>query len=152
MEAIVDQGRFDAPQPGPTSLSLEQIENDPWGDAPTGATRLIATTHALRRTPPDALTVEDLRLLIGQHTSLTVLVPRALDSLERDPLIEGDLYPGDLPSAVLQVPADYWTGHPRESTRMRAVAQQAITALAPPTDSVDDELLTRARTFLTNSR
>lgn len=81
------------PQPGPTSLSLEQIQNDPWGDAPAGATRLVATMHALRRVPLDALTVEDLRLLIGQHTSLTVLVPRALDSLESDPLIEGDVYP-----------------------------------------------------------
>ncbi len=148
----MDQGRFDAPQPGPTSLSLEQIENDPWGDAPTGATRLVATTHVLRRVPLGALTVEDLRLLIGQHTSLTVLVPRALDSLESDPLIEGDLYPGDLLSAVLQVPADYWTGHARESTRMRAVARRAVTALTPPTDSIDDELLTRARTFLTDSR
>lgn len=147
----MDQGRFDGPQPGLTSLSLEQIENDPWGDAPTGATRVVVTTHALRRVPLAALTVEDLRLLIGQHTALTVLVPLALDSLEKDPLIEGDLYPGDLLSAVLQVPADYWTGHDRESTRMRAVAQRAVAALAPPTDSVDDELVTRARAFLTDS-
>jgi hypothetical protein len=29
--------------------------------------------------------------------------------LEREPLLEGDLYPGDVLAAVLRVPPSYWT-------------------------------------------
>jgi hypothetical protein len=132
-------------------LSLEQIENDRWGDAPPGATRLVASVHALRRVPIGALNVEDLRLLIGQHTGLQVLLPQALALLERDPLVEGDLYPGDLLSAALHVPAPYWEAHKAERVRMRSVAEQAVAALTEPADPVDAELLARTRAFVTAS-
>ncbi|WP_436524237.1 contact-dependent growth inhibition system immunity protein [Actinoplanes sp. HUAS TT8] len=102
--------------------SLEAIEGDAWGDAPAGATRLISTVHELRRKAIGTLAVEDLRVLIGQRVGVAVLVPLALDILERDPLAEGDFYPGDLLSVVLRrVPADYWAGYPGESGRLDAV-------------------------------
>jgi contact-dependent growth inhibition (CDI) system CdiI-like immunity protein len=98
--------------PGPQEdLSLEAIENDRWGDAPDDATRLISTVHELRRKPIGELTPEDLRVLIGQGEGLEVLVPRALSQLADDPLVEGDLYPGDLLAAVLRVPRGYWSTH-----------------------------------------
>ncbi|MDQ0767185.1 contact-dependent growth inhibition system immunity protein [Streptomyces canus] len=50
--------------------SLEELERDRWPAPPTDATRLVATAHALRRRPIDELTVEDLRLLIGQDIGL----------------------------------------------------------------------------------
>jgi hypothetical protein len=91
--------------------------------------------------------VEDLRLLIGQRAGLPVVLPLALGYLERDPLIEGDLYPGDLLSAVLQVPAGFWADHPAERARMGVVAERAAVALAQPADSVDAELLARTQAF-----
>ncbi|GAA4596871.1 hypothetical protein BJY16_002162 [Actinoplanes octamycinicus] len=102
--------------------SLEEVEGDAWGDAPADATKLIATVHELRRKPIGLLEVEDLRVLLGQREGVPVLVPRALDILERDPLAEGDYYPGDLLDVVLNgVPADYWAACPGESARLRAL-------------------------------
>jgi CDI immunity proteins len=102
--------------------SLEEIEGNAWGDAPADATKLIATVHELRRKPIGSLDVEELRVLLGQREGVRVLVPQALDILERDPLAEGDYYPGDLLNAVLnRVPADYWAAHPSESSRLRAL-------------------------------
>jgi hypothetical protein len=116
--------------------SLEDVEGDAWGDAPADATRLIATVHELRRKPIITLEVEDLRVLLGQRVGVPVLVPRALDVLEHDPLAEGNHYPGDLLTAVLRrVPAEYWAAHPGESARLRAL----IAAI--DLDEVDDDEL-----------
>ncbi|GAA2884608.1 hypothetical protein Acy02nite_17840 [Actinoplanes cyaneus] len=116
--------------------SLEEIEGDAWGDAPADATKLIATVHELRRKPIGLLQAEDLRVLLGQREGIPVLVPRALDILERDPLAEGDYYPGDLLNAVLnRVPADYWTTHPTESIRLRALVNTVAL------EEVDDDEL-----------
>jgi hypothetical protein len=115
--------------------SLEQIEGDYWGDPPAEATRLVATVHELRRRPVGALGVEDLRVLIGQRVGLDALVPPALARLEADPLAEGDFYPGDLLSAVVRLPVEYWRAHPTSAARLRAV----IAAVDP--GEADDELL-----------
>ncbi|WIN00684.1 contact-dependent growth inhibition system immunity protein [Actinoplanes oblitus] len=109
---------------------------DAWGDAPADATKLVATAHELRRKPIGSLQVEDLRLLLGQREGVPVLVPRALDIFERDPLAEGDYYPGDLLTAVLKrVPAEHWAAHPGESARLRA-----LVATVELGEADDDEL------------
>ena len=106
------------------SRSLEEIEDDRWGDPPDEATRLISTAYALRKRPIGALDVEDLRLLISQRIGLDALVPLALDLVERDPLAEGDFYPGDLLDALMRrVPESYWQAHEDQRARVRTVAQ-----------------------------
>ena len=114
--------------------SLEAIEGSNWGEPPAEATRVMASVYALRRRPVSGLSTEDLRLLIGQRVGVEVLVPRALDRLEADPLAEGDYYPGDLLEAVLRVPAGYWAGHAGERARLAAVLGRVDAA------DVDDEL------------
>ncbi|MEV4345589.1 contact-dependent growth inhibition system immunity protein [Actinoplanes sp. NPDC049596] len=101
--------------------SLEEIEGKAWGDPPADASRLVATVYALRRRPVGTLGIEGLRVLIGQKEGLETLVPLALDELERDPLAEGDFYPGDLLASVLRVPHSYWQRHSDQATRLRAV-------------------------------
>jgi hypothetical protein len=102
--------------------SLEEVEANRWGDAPEGASRLVKTVHELRRRPVGALGVEDLRLLVSQDVGRDTVVPIALAVVERDPLAEGDFYPGDLLSALLRrVPAEYWRAHPDLAARLRAV-------------------------------
>lgn len=91
--------------------SLEEIEGEPWGTPFPSATRLLSAVHRLRLKPICDLTAEDLRVLIGQHVGLEALLPLTLDHLARDPLLEGDYYPGDVLASVLRVPADYWTSH-----------------------------------------
>jgi hypothetical protein len=88
--------------------SLEDIDGERWGDPPLGATRLVAEVHRLRRRPLGELSVEDLRLLIGQGIALHRLVPLALERLRDDPLVEADFYEGDLLCAVLRADADLW--------------------------------------------
>jgi hypothetical protein len=114
--------------------SLEEIEDDYWGDPPANATRLIETVHGLRRRPVRSLETEDLRVLVGQKVGLAALLPLAIDRLEEDPMAEGDYYPGDLLVAVLRVPRDYWAGHPEQYVRVNAVVERLV-----PGD-VDDTL------------
>lgn len=123
--------------------SLEQIEDDAWGDPPRGATYLVTSVHQLRRRPIGALTAEDLRVLIAQHVGLDVLIPRALTRLERDPSIEGDYYPGDVLVAMLKVPVPYWSTHPDQLARLYAVATSIAEPDAELADDIDEF---RART------
>jgi hypothetical protein len=125
------------------SRSLEEIENDYWGDPSADATRLISTAHALHRQPVGALSVEGLRLLISQKVGLDTLVPLAIEAIERDPLAEGDFYPGDLLDALMrQVPDSYWQAHDDQRARVRTVAE----ALDP--EETSDLLYARATDFL----
>lgn len=41
-------------------------------------------------------------MLVGQCVSLPLIAPRVLEVLDRDPLIAGDFYPGDLLVAALR--------------------------------------------------
>jgi hypothetical protein len=123
--------------------SLEEIENDRWGDPPADATRLISTAYALRKRPVGALDAEGLRLLISQQIGQDTLVPLAIDQVERNPLAEGDFYPGDLLDALMRrVPESYWQAHEDQRTRVRAVAE----ALDP--DETFDVLYAQATEFL----
>jgi hypothetical protein len=125
------------------SRSLEEIENDRWGDPPADATRLISTAHTLRTRPVGALDAEGLRLLISQQIGLDTLVPLALDHVEHNPLAEGDFYPGDLLDALMRhVPQSYWQAHEDQRARVRAVAE----ALDP--NETFDVLHARAAEFL----
>jgi hypothetical protein len=102
-------------------LTLEAIEKRSWGDAPSDASYLVWTVHQLRRKPISRLSVEDLRILLGQDVGTEAVLPYALAVLEREPLAEGDFYPGDLLAAVLSLPVDYWRRQPVCSDRLERI-------------------------------
>lgn len=77
--------------------------------------------HALRSKPIDEFTIEDLRLMIQQQIGLRYLVPIALQHLRKDPLAEGDFYPGDLLAAILRVAGDFWQQKPDLNRELRNV-------------------------------
>jgi|SRR5688572_17914263 len=87
--------------------TLEQLENDIWigSDFPTG---LVEKCYRYRKIPIKDLTIEQLRLLIGQNFGLPFLIPKAIKYLEKDLFAEGNLYPGDLLNSVLSVKEDFW--------------------------------------------
>ncbi|MFF0711224.1 contact-dependent growth inhibition system immunity protein [Streptomyces bauhiniae] len=60
-----------------------------WPAPSVDYTRLVTTAHALRRRPIGDLTVEDMRLLIGQDMGLPHLLPLALEVLRENPMAEG---------------------------------------------------------------
>lgn len=111
--------------------SLEDLEGDRWGDPPAGSTRLVMAVHRLRQKPVGELTIEDLRVLIGQHVSLDTLVPLAIDRLHEDPLAAGDLYEGDLLSAVLALDSGFWRRHSALAEDVREILGAFVD---PPND------------------
>ncbi len=125
------------------SSTLDDVDRPAWPPAPDDAPSTVRRVHALRRVPLGELTVEDLRLLVGQHVALGTTVPLALGMLRYRPLLEGDHYPGDLLMAVLHVPDEYWAQRPQEL----AVLREALSRLDPDDPDypvLEDDELTRA--------
>ncbi|MEV5205427.1 contact-dependent growth inhibition system immunity protein [Streptomyces sp. NPDC053720] len=104
--------------------SLEELERACWPDPSTDDTRLVTTAHALRRRPIGALTVEDMRLLIGQHIGLPYLLPLALEVLRENPMAEGHMYEGDLLSAVLTRNPSVWAEFPELSRELSEIVSK----------------------------
>jgi CDI immunity proteins len=86
------------------ATTIEQLEAHIWPKPEPGATFLIRRCSELRRK-----SLSD-RIMLGQREAVAVLLPRAVDLLVRDPLAEGDLYPGDLLVSVLRLPDASWSG------------------------------------------
>jgi hypothetical protein len=108
------------------STSLQQLDGEDWGES-MGPTRLVMECHRLRRVPIDQLTGDNLRMLISQRIGLEYLVPRALELLTDDPLLEEDyrLYPGDLLWVLLVRPHAFWTEHDEWRDKLRSIAVAA---------------------------
>ncbi|MEV7356966.1 contact-dependent growth inhibition system immunity protein [Kitasatospora sp. NPDC091276] len=119
MTRLVDPGR-----------SLEELERDRWPATPAYTSYLVATVHALRRRPICELTVEDMRLLIGQDVGLAHLLPMAVEVLRDNPMAEGDMYEGDLLSAVLTRSSAVWREWP-ELGRKLGVIVSGLADLPP---------------------
>jgi hypothetical protein len=67
------------------------------------------------------ISVDELRMLIGQSFGLKYTVPLALSSLEEDPLSYAGLYKGDLLAVVLTVPEDFWKKYPILNNRLAEI-------------------------------
>ncbi|MEU1127057.1 contact-dependent growth inhibition system immunity protein [Streptomyces sp. NPDC005899] len=110
--------------------SLEELERARWPAPSADDTRLVTTAHALRRRPLGELTVEDLRLLIGQGMGLPYLLPLALEVLRENPMAEGHMYEGDLLSAVLARNPSVWDEFPDLGRELRVIVSK-LTGLPP---------------------
>jgi len=93
-----------------TSLTLEELEKDIWPDACFDS-HLVQTCHRLRKMPVNQLTVENLRMLIGQNIGLDYIAPFALEILFENPFAQGDFYDGDLLINILRINKDFWIEH-----------------------------------------
>ncbi len=71
-----------------------------------------------------------MRLLIGQNQGLAHLLPLALEVLCDDPMAEGDMYEGDLLSAVVTRSPAVWNAWP-ELGRELGVIVSGLTDLPP---------------------
>jgi hypothetical protein len=107
--------------------TLEILEGREWAEVGFHSS-LVSTCHRLWTKPVSTFTVEDLRIMIGQGMGLLHLVPRALSILERDPLAEGDCYPGDLLLSVISVEA-FLASHSDWLERLVDVAGIAVSRL-----------------------
>jgi CDI immunity proteins len=106
------------------NATLEELERSNWGE-PAYQSHLVTECHRLRRVQLRLLTIENLRILIGQHIGLPFLMPFAIERLQHSPLSEGDLYPGDLLCAVLRVKAEFWESHGQAHSDVAVIAERA---------------------------
>jgi len=84
---------------------------------------MVARIHELRRVPVGQLSVDDVRLLIGQNVGVHTLLPIAVERLSRDPLLAATFYPGDLLRAVLRIPEAYWVQDAGLLERLRSIVE-----------------------------
>jgi len=90
--------------------SLENLEKKPI-DIPKTNFPLINKVLRLRKVPLNELSVEDIRLMIGQNEGLIYLIPLAIQVLNDNLFAEGDFYAGDLLQNVLSRPPLFWKEH-----------------------------------------
>ncbi len=105
--------------------TLEKLENSVWAD-PDFDSHLIRRCHQLRKVPLDKLTVEDLRILIGQQIGLKFLLDVAIEKLTADILAEGDFYPGDLLKSVIDIDKKYWADNKDQKATITNLINQNL--------------------------
>lgn len=106
--------------------TLQQLDGKDWGEPKPEDTRLVRECLRLRRVQLKKLTVEDLRLLIGQEIGVDHLLPLALELLRQSPFAEGDCYAGDLLVNVLSISAPFWKQNPDWRTEVASIGRRAI--------------------------
>jgi hypothetical protein len=94
------------------SKTLEELEGIKLTEPVVPMTPLVQKVHRLYSVPVEAFSTENLRLMIGQQCGLPYLVPIALEALDADPWVSGDLYRGDLLQSVLRVAPEFWIARP----------------------------------------
>jgi hypothetical protein len=109
--------------------SLQQLDGQDWGE-PKYDSHLVTECHRLHRVPLRDFSVEDLRIMIGQHFGMQYLVPLALEQLRADPLVEGAFHPGDLLAVVLRAGSAFWQQHPELRGEVAAIAKRAVSSPA----------------------
>jgi len=125
--------------------TLEQLECSDWG-GPAFDSALVMMIHQLRRRPINSLSVEDLRILIGQNVGLPYLISLAIERLADGPLTRGDLYRGDLLKQVLSLEPEFWRTH----TELYKEVEKVISDLEIIRDTIENELLLAAGHFRGN--
>ena len=111
------------------SKTLEVLESDVWAE-PEFKSHLVTTCHKLRKTPLKNLTAENLRMLIGQEIGLFYIIPLALDILENQLLVSGDMYEGDLLLSLSGVSKQFWDSNTDLKGRAFDLIQSIDSALA----------------------
>jgi hypothetical protein len=101
------------------SKSIEQLENDYWKEPSEFPTNLVKRCFEYRKIKVSELTIEQIRLLISQKIGIEFLIGIALEKLEQNIIVEGDLYEGDLLDSVSKVPTEFWNKNSTEFLNLK---------------------------------
>ncbi len=100
--------------------SLDEIEgsNQKYCNLSSGLIEkcMVARTRKIKE-----LSAEEVRILMSQNIGLEYIVPFSLDILEKEPLIFGGLYKGDLLVALLNVDKSFWIKNPKWNNRLMEI-------------------------------
>lgn len=120
-------------------------------EEPQFASHAAAECHRLRGVPLRDFTVEDLRLMVAQNESLGYVMPLALESLRKEPLMECVFFRGDFLVTVLRSEDDFWRANSGLHAEVLAIADRAFTELRSWSESdrelVEDDLIEACKSF-----
>ena len=116
--------------------SLEELDGINWGE-PDPPWSLAVDCHRLRRLALKDFTDFDLARMIRQKIDLDWLIPVALVRLLDEP-DAGELYDGELVTAVIKLPSGFWAGHPDLSRSLDSVVKNALARLPEYTELYGD--------------
>jgi CDI immunity proteins len=119
--------------------TLDELEGEVWGE-PEWHSGLVIRCHQLRTKPVDEFSIGDLQIMIGQKIGLPHLMPRAIEALKRDPLAEGDYYPGDLLNSVIGA-TEFLKQHLAWYDEVAVAAQRALAELDEDNEHIRPHLL-----------
>ena len=105
--------------------NLEQLENRSLKSSDL-CSHVVTQCNKLWSIPINKLSVENLRLLIGQNLGLYYLVPIALGILEQDPLADGNLYKGDLLASIASIDDKFWSNNRQLNNRLVNIRNELI--------------------------
>ena len=99
-------------------------------------TYVLRTAARAMRLPLEALSPEEIRLLIGQKVGLQYLLPLAIEILRKNPLKQASLFPGDLLAVCKRLEPDDWNANPAELRAfqdvLKAAEPKTVTEFATP--------------------
>jgi hypothetical protein len=103
--------------------SIDQLQSVSQRDqaSPAG---IGSRCYQYRQIPVKDLSKEQVRLLLSQDIGTIFLLHRTIQILEEDILADGDFYPGDLLSALLNVNKAYWKNNPELAGRLYSLLSQ----------------------------
>jgi hypothetical protein len=78
---------------------------------PPYPTRLVEACETALAAPLGSLSVRQLNMLVGQGFALEILLPKAFELLQQNPLVFAEFYEGDLLCACLKVKREFWAQH-----------------------------------------
>jgi hypothetical protein len=97
--------------------SIDQLQFTSQRDqaSPAG---IASRCHQYMEVPIKDLSKEQVRLLLSHDVGTIFLLDKTIRILEEDILADGDFYPGDLLSALLNVNKVYWKNSPELAGRL----------------------------------
>lgn len=116
------------------SLRVESLDGEAWGGPPGDATGLIRACHAARRVPLGELTPAEARVLLGQNIATRFVLTRAIELLRSDPMMDAELYEGDLLLVVCKRVLGGVELHPAGVQALLEVLRNAAVRLATTSD------------------
>ena len=104
-----------------SNKSIEELENDYWKEESEFPTNLIKRCFEYRKIKVSKLTIEQIRLLISQKIGIEFLIGIALEKLEQNIIVEGDLYEGDLLDSISKIPTEFWNKYSTEFLNFKKI-------------------------------
>lgn len=122
-------------------LSIEQIENDFWEPLHQYPSGLVERCHKYRKIPIQSLSIEQLRTLLSQNIGVNHILELVMETLEKDPLAEGDNYKGDLLNSTSRINTDFWRNMPELAIKFKRIVESNKVAISKEMSDEDLERL-----------